>query len=210
MNNSFSCNVTLNDPPKINDENISDKPLPANIVKLSDADSQLEFGYSPLEGGHNSDLRVLEPGKTLVVDGISCKAESATSLSCETKSESFEYADGAVRSEAPGLNRPSATTSSAASDTSCPGIQMAYGDPLTMQVTGSTPMNCDEVREVSSQYTEIITNMTQEDVAQYGNSGMREFDGWACSAPSAGMAQTMGYTFKCTSQSEGKEFLSRS
>ncbi|WP_156515285.1 hypothetical protein [Dietzia timorensis] len=210
MNNSFSCNVTLNVPPKINDENISDKPLPANIVKLSDADSQLEFGYSPLEGGHNSDLRVLEPGKTLVVDGISCKAESATSLSCKTKTESFEYADGAVRSEAPGLNRASATTSSAAKDTSCPGIQMAYGDPLTMQVTGSSPMDCDEVREVSSEYTEIITNMTQEDVAQYGNSGIREFDGWSCSAPSAGMAQTMGYTFKCTSQSEGKEFLSPS
>lgn len=208
-NVALHCDLTLTDPPLVEDDNFT-SPQKANMIGLSSPDTGFEYRYSPLEGGHNADLKVLESNQTLVIDGISCTAESATSLSCKTKSESFEYADGAVRSEAPGLNRPSATTSSAASDTSCPGIQMAYGDPLTMQVTGSTPMNCDEVRNVSSQYTEIITNMTQEVVAQYGNSGMREFDGWACSAPSAGMAQTMGYTFKCTSQSEGKEFLSPS
>lgn len=208
-NVALHCDLTLTDAPLVEDDNFT-SPQRANMIGLSSPDDGFEYRYSPLEGGHNADLKILESNQTLVINGISCTAESATSLSCETESESFEYADGAVRSEAPGLNRPSVTTSSAAKDTSCPGIQMAYGDPLTMQITGSTPMNCDEVREVSSQYTEIITNMTQEDVAQYGNSGIREFDGWSCSAPSAGMAQTMGYTFKCTSQSEGKEFLSPS
>lgn len=206
---ALHCDLTLTDPPLVEDDNFP-SPQKANMIGLSSPDSGFEFRYSPLEGGHNADLNVLEPNQTLVVDGISCTAESAISLSCETTTESFEYADGAVRSEAPGLNRPSATTSSAANDTSCPGIQMANGDPLTMQITGSTPMDCEEVRDVSAHYTEIITNMTQEDVAQYGNSGIREFDGWMCSAPSAGMAQTMGYTFKCTNDDEGKEFLSPS
>lgn len=208
-NVALHCDLTLTDPPLVEDENFP-SPQRANMIALASTDSGFEYRYSPLEGGHNADLKVLEPNQTLVVDGISCTAESTTSLSCKTKTEAFDYADGAVRSEAPGLNKPSATTSSAAKYTSCPGIQMAYGDPLTMQITGSSPMDCGEVREVSSEYTEIITNMSQEDVAQYGNSGIREFDGWLCSAPSAGMAQTMGYTFKCANESQSKEFLSPS
>ena len=193
-------------------ENDVPGPQLANMIGLATPDAGFEFGYSPLEGGHNADLKVLEPDQTIVVDGISCTAESATSLSCKTATESFTYANGTVESDAPGLDgqRTPEVVTSAASASTCPGIRMASGDPLTMQVTGSAPMDCDEVGEVSSQYTEIITNMTQEDVARYGNSGIREFDGWACSAPSAGMAQTMGYTFKCTNEAQNKEFLSPS
>ncbi|HJE92025.1 MAG TPA: hypothetical protein K8V11_13550 [Dietzia timorensis] len=208
-NVALHCDLTLSDPPLVEEDNIP-SPQPANMIALSSPDSGFEYRYNPLEGGHNSDLKVLEPGQTLIVDGISCTAESATSMSCETKKESFEYADGAVHSEAPGLNKPSATASSAAADTTCPGIQMAYGEPITMQITGSTPMGCEEVKEVSARYTQIITNMTQEDIAQYGNSGTREFDGWMCGTPSAGMVAEAGYTFRCISESEGKEFLSPS
>lgn len=201
------CDLSLSDPPLVEDAAFP-SPQPANMIGLASPESGFEYRYSPLEGGHNYDLKVLEPGQSLIIDGISCTAERATSMSCETRTESFEYSDGRVTSDAPGLNKPSTPESRASSDTSCPGIQMANGASITMEITGSTPMDCEEVRSVSGRYTEIITNMTQDDVAYYGNSGIREFDGWMCSAPSAGMAQSMGYMFTCSNDAEGKEFLS--
>ena len=204
---ALHCDLSLSDPPLVEDDNF-DSPQPANMIGLASPDSGFEYRVSALGGGHNYDLKVLEPKQTLVIDGISCTAESETSLSCETKKESFEYADGAVTSDAPGLNRNDSAQTGSSSDTSCPGIHLVAGGPLTAEITGSTPMGCDEVESVSGQYADLLRNATAEDVAQYGNSTMREFDGWFCSAPNVGMSQTMGYTLKCTNDSEGKEFLS--